>query len=92
VWVGLDHYTTLGSRETGAKAALPIWIDFMEQVLPDRSDDFPFPEGVVLVRIDAKSGRLASENCPNAVMMVLKKGTEPKQFCKHGVAQGGAGP
>jgi penicillin-binding protein 1A len=92
VWVGLDHYGTLGSRETGAKAALPIWIDFMEQVLPDRSDDFPFPEGVVRVRIDAKSGRLASENCPHAVMMVLKKGTKPKQFCKHGVTSSRAGP
>ncbi len=30
VWVGLDSGGTLGDRETGAKAALPIWIQFMK--------------------------------------------------------------
>jgi len=34
VWVGFDEKKTLGSRETGAAAALPIWIDFMTAVLP----------------------------------------------------------
>jgi penicillin-binding protein 1A len=84
VWVGLDHHGTLGNKETGAKAALPIWIDFMEPVLAGRPyRDFTMPEGVVKVRIDAESGLLASENCPNTVTAVFKKGTEPKQYCKH---------
>jgi penicillin-binding protein 1A len=84
VWVGLDHHGTLGHKETGARAALPIWIDFMEQVLvgePYR--DFSLPEGVVKARIDVESGLLASQNCPNAVTAVFKKGTEPKQYCRH---------
>ncbi|MBW2075856.1 MAG: hypothetical protein JRI58_14135 [Deltaproteobacteria bacterium] len=84
VWVGLDHYGTLGNKETGARAALPIWIDFMDQVLAGRPyRDFSLPEGVVRVRIDIESGLLASQNCPNAVTMVFKKGTEPKKYCKH---------
>jgi len=84
VWVGLDHHGTLGNKETGAMAALPIWIDFMEQVLAGRPyRDFTMPEGVVKVRIDAESGLLASENCPNTVTVVFKKGTEPKKYCKH---------
>ncbi|MBW1740841.1 MAG: PBP1A family penicillin-binding protein [Deltaproteobacteria bacterium] len=84
VWVGLDHHGTLGNKETGARAALPIWIDFMEQALAGRPyRDFSLPEGVVRVRIDAESGLLASENCPNAVTAVFKKGTEPKHYCKH---------
>ena len=84
VWVGLDHYGTLGNRETGARAALPIWIDFMEQVLAGRPhDDFSLPGGVLKIPIDADSGLLASENCPNAVAVVFKKGTEPKKYCKH---------
>ena len=30
VWVGRDDHTPIGNRETGARAALPIWIDFMK--------------------------------------------------------------
>ncbi|MBW1859498.1 MAG: PBP1A family penicillin-binding protein, partial [Deltaproteobacteria bacterium] len=84
VWVGLDHYSTLGDKETGSRAALPIWIEYMQQALADRFPrDFALPNGVVVVQIDAESGLLASENCPNAVTMVFKKGTEPKRWCRH---------
>ncbi len=34
VWVGRDDHTPIGSKETGAKAALPIWIEFMKKVNP----------------------------------------------------------
>ena len=30
VWVGRDDHTPIGNKETGAMAALPIWIDFMK--------------------------------------------------------------
>jgi penicillin-binding protein 1A len=84
VWVGLDHYGILGNKETGARAALPIWIDFMEQVLANRPyRSFSLPDGVVEARIDVQSGLLASQNCPNAETVVFKKGTEPKKYCKH---------
>ncbi len=32
VWVGRDNHKPIGPRETGARAALPIWIDFMKKV------------------------------------------------------------
>ncbi|MEW6052762.1 MAG: PBP1A family penicillin-binding protein [Nitrospirota bacterium] len=32
VWVGRDNHTPIGPRETGGKAALPIWIEFMKRV------------------------------------------------------------
>jgi penicillin-binding protein 1A len=32
VWVGRDDHTPIGPRETGARAALPIWIEFMKKV------------------------------------------------------------
>jgi penicillin-binding protein 1A len=32
VWVGRDDHSPLGNKETGAQAALPIWIEFMKQV------------------------------------------------------------
>ena len=85
VWVGLDHHGTLGDKETGAKAALPIWIHFMEQVLRGQPyHDFTLPEGVVKVHMDAKSGLLAPENCADALWAVFKRGTEPKQYSKQG--------
>jgi penicillin-binding protein 1A len=34
VWVGRDDHTPIGKKETGARAALPIWIDFMKKVPP----------------------------------------------------------
>ena len=34
VWVGFDEKKTLGNKETGARAALPIWMDFMATALP----------------------------------------------------------
>jgi penicillin-binding protein 1A len=32
VWVGRDDHTPIGDKETGAMAALPIWLEFMKQV------------------------------------------------------------
>jgi penicillin-binding protein 1A len=48
VWVGFDEKKTLGAKETGAQAALPIWMDFMRVALADRKDEqFPaLPEDV----------------------------------------------
>ncbi len=44
VWVGYDEKKTLGNKETGAQAALPIWIDFMRVALEGReSEDFAEP-------------------------------------------------
>jgi penicillin-binding protein 1A len=33
VWVGRDDHTPIGNKETGARAALPIWIDFMKHMM-----------------------------------------------------------
>jgi penicillin-binding protein 1A len=42
VWVGYDKKTNLGNKESGATAALPIWIDFMSKALPYYpKEDFP---------------------------------------------------
>jgi len=84
VWVGLDDHKTMGKNETGARAALPIWIDFIEQLLTDLPyENFDLPEGVVQVRMDADSGLLASPNCPRAVTAVFRKGNEPTAYCDH---------
>jgi len=79
VWVGQDTVTTIAKGETGAKAALPIWIEFMSRALSDKPFQyFDIPDDVVKVTINPLTGRLASENDPYAVKALFKKGTEPK--------------
>jgi penicillin-binding protein 1A len=78
VWVGQDAFTTLGKGETGAKAALPIWIDFMNGALNDKPlQYFDIPDDVVIVPINPSTGRLAADDDPHAVKAFFKKGTEP---------------
>jgi penicillin-binding protein 1A len=42
VWVGYDSRQSLGEKETGAKAALPIWMDFMKAAIAGKPDEI-FP-------------------------------------------------
>jgi penicillin-binding protein 1A len=46
VWIGYDEKKFLGAKETGARAALPIWMDFMKTALAgkDPGDFQPPPE------------------------------------------------
>jgi penicillin-binding protein 1A len=47
VWVGFDEKRPLGSREEGARAALPVWGYFMAEVLKNRPEkEFPVPPDV----------------------------------------------
>lgn len=55
VWVGFDEKKTLGKAESGAKAALPIWIDFMRVALAGReSEDFAAPPPTVPTAVAQK--------------------------------------
>lgn len=59
VWVGMDDHTTLGKKETGARAALPIWIEFMQAALKELPDvPFNIPKGIVYAQVDPKTGML----------------------------------
>jgi penicillin-binding protein 1A len=79
VWVGNDLGSTLGDKETGARAALPIWIEFMSAALSDQPHQyFDIPDDVVQVRMDFETGRLASENSAHAATALFIKGTEPR--------------
>ncbi|HEX6496879.1 MAG TPA: hypothetical protein VF018_15415, partial [Acidobacteriaceae bacterium] len=58
VWVGYDTRQSLGDKETGARAALPIWMDFMKAADAGK-DDERFPGGNTL---NLHSERLSSSN------------------------------
>lgn len=77
VWVGFDELKPLGEKETGAHAALPIWMDYMKVALkPLPVAPFAVPEGVVFAKIDPASGLLAPDG-EKGVLEVFLKGTEP---------------
>jgi penicillin-binding protein 1A len=67
-WVGFDNPRPLGHRETGAIAALPMWIDYMQAALKG-AEEKPLvqPKGIVSVRIDPKTGKLASARTVDAI-------------------------
>jgi penicillin-binding protein 1A len=53
VWIGFDEKKSLGNKETGAMAALPVWIDFMTSAIaksPSHRDFSPVPEEKVIAR------------------------------------------
>ncbi|MBW2739525.1 MAG: PBP1A family penicillin-binding protein [Deltaproteobacteria bacterium] len=78
VWVGRDKFVTLGKRETGARAALPIWMEFMEKALSDKPFQyFDIPDDMVQMYIDPVTGLPENAKSPNAVTALFKKGTEP---------------
>lgn len=61
-WIGFDDLEPLGRGETGGRAALPIWMDFMAEALPALPVRFPVqPAGVVTARIDPETGLLSSQ-------------------------------
>ena len=82
VWVGYDNSkASLGDKETGARAALPIWVPVMARALADKpSEEFVAPEDVVFLKIDPVSGLLAREGAVDAINDVFRKGTEPTQY------------
>lgn len=67
-WVGFDNPRPLGSHETGAIAALPMWIQFMGAALKGKPESIlPQPPGIVSVRINDKTGRPTTAADPNAI-------------------------
>jgi penicillin-binding protein 1A len=82
VWVGYDNsQASLGDRETGARAALPIWVRVMAKALAGKpAEDFTPTEDIVSVKIDPDTGLLAREDQSNAITDVFRKGTEPTTY------------
>ena len=57
-WVGFDEPRTLGRREYGSRAALPIWMDYMSFALKDAPlANLKQPNGIVSVKINTKTGK-----------------------------------
>jgi len=78
VWVGFDDNRVLGTNEYGGTTALPIWMDFMGEVLagtPERP--LPRPPGILSVRIDPATGLRAPPGQSGFVEELFLRETAP---------------
>lgn len=80
VWVGFDSQRELGL--SGAQAALPLWVEFMRRASSGQPPlDFVPPPGVQIVRIDPRSGGLATPRCPEVLDEAFYTGLAPTHPC-----------
>jgi len=89
-WVGFDDTHPLGFGETGGRAALPMWIDFMRAALqgvPDHA--FEQPPGLVTVRIDPETGLLADSKDRKAIFETFLADHVPTREAGPGTAETG---
>jgi penicillin-binding protein 1B len=81
VWVGLDDNQALGL--SGAQAALPIWLSFMQRALAGRGDKaFQVPDNITFAEIDRETGWRAAPGCLRVFTESCIAGTEPSQACE----------
>ena len=78
-WVGFDQPKPLGDHETGGRAALPMWIDFMREGLKGLPvHSLEQPPGLVTVRIDPETGLRAAANNPDAIFETFRVDRVPE--------------
>ncbi|MCB5214251.1 PBP1A family penicillin-binding protein [Rheinheimera aquimaris] len=103
VWVGFDDanrslgraqwHANMGQQqsagaESGARTALPAWLDYMQTALESIPEQpVPPPVGLASVRIDLQSGLLSRRTDYTSTFEYFKPGTEPTQYAGTDVQQ-----
>ncbi len=87
VWIGFDDNRQLGL--TGAAAALPAWVNFMQGAVDARPElggrNFECPEGIEFVEIDADNGLRSTLTCPHRELIAVTERLAPNLECsRHG--------
>jgi penicillin-binding protein 1A len=91
-WVGFDKLEPLGRGETGGRAALPMWINYMAVALKGiREQKLEPPEGLVTVRIDPATGLLAGSGQTDAIFETFREANVPSMSSDSLTTGGAAG-
>ncbi|MDN3516901.1 penicillin-binding protein 1A [Aquisalimonas lutea] len=91
-WVGFDQSRSMGPGETGARAALPIWMDYMGPALEGLPEEsVSRPSGLVTVRIDPESGLVTDASNPDAIFETFRSGEVPEEETGASGSGGGDG-
>ncbi len=86
-WLGFDQPRSLGrtvmGSETGGSAALPMWINYMQEALKDMPEqNMPMPADIVKTHIDPDSGLLAYSGQDNAMTEYFHKNSVPIRYAQ----------
>jgi len=77
-WTGFDDNRTLGYGETGARASLPIWMDYMSAAIEKYgAPEFKVPNGIVQVMINKQTGRALPAGSEGGFMESFVEGYDP---------------
>jgi penicillin-binding protein 1A len=77
-WLGFDDNRPMGYGETGTRAALPMWIDYMEQAIPKYgAPEFRVPEGITQVMINKETGKVIPPGGQGGFMEAFVEGSNP---------------
>jgi penicillin-binding protein 1A len=92
-WIGFDTPQTLGRNETGAQAALPIWMGYMGAVLKGVSEQpLVQPNGVVAMRVNPDTGLRVADAKEGIVDYFYQEFLPPEQETLVGGVMGGDRP
>ena len=78
VWVGFDNNDSMKTRSgkglTGASAAAPIWVHFMQKALEGKTKvKFPVPGNIKIAIVDVKTGKLPDEFSLEKIEIAVKE-------------------
>ncbi len=96
VWIGhKEERITIGERQSGAVAALPVFIDFFDHIIADKKkaaekmgveyewEEFEVPPNLVQKTIDRKTGLLATPICLFTITEYFFPQKVPDRFCSY---------
>jgi penicillin-binding protein 1A len=96
VWIGhKEERITIGERQSGAVAALPVFIDFYDRIISDKKkaaknagreykwEEFEVPPNLVQKTIDRKTGLLATPVCLFPISEYFFPGKVPDRYCSY---------
>ncbi|MEC8298976.1 MAG: PBP1A family penicillin-binding protein [Pseudomonadota bacterium] len=88
-WAGFSDNSPVGNREWGSTAPLEMWIDFMKEALKDSPKNIlpSKPEGLVLVKIDPKTGLRANASDPQGIFEIFREEYIPQTLSRRYTGQ-----
>ena len=98
LYLGYDKPAPMGKGETGGIISAPIFRDFMIEALADKPPTpFRVPPGIKLIRVDARTGTLASADSERVILEAFKPNQMPPTYFAapegyEGETEGGWGP
>ncbi|MDH3282309.1 MAG: peptidase, partial [Gammaproteobacteria bacterium] len=80
VWVGFDQPADLGRGEAGSKAALPIWVDYLQYALKDTPETaLEKPDSIISTFVHKETGEIVPTSDPEGYEEFFVVGSEPPE-------------